>query len=191
MLLASAGCTLFTPLSDLSGGSPDIVRIDAGDEAPARASSSLFDAFTGNPADDDPRSIEVGVRFVADVPGVVTAIRFHRGTFNEGPHIGTLWGPDGSVLGSVAFPTAAGVGWQIGVLTTPVEIEAGTPYVASYHAPRGRYSSSQDFFVRAYAAPPLRVDVAGGIFVYADFPRLPTQSYRSSNYWVDVVFQAR
>jgi hypothetical protein len=78
---------------------------------------------------------------------------------------------------------------------TPVAVKAGTVYVASYFAPRGGYAvDSGAFATQGVDNGPvhlLRDGLAGanGLHAYAGCPHLPgTASYRSSDYWVDVVF---
>ena len=71
-------------------------------------------------------------------------------------------------------------------------VTAGTTYVAAYFAPNGHYARNLNYFTTAYSngAPPSpphhqrRVPLRhAGNF--------PTSSYRSSNYWVDIVFTAQ
>jgi hypothetical protein len=75
-----------------------------------------------------------------------------------------------------------------------VPIVAGTTYVASYHTNVGRYAFSGDYFAAAGVdSPPLfalQNGVAGGNGVYLYGPGgFPSQTFRSANYWVDVVFE--
>ena len=77
---------------------------------------------------------------------------------------------------------------------SPVAVTAGTTYVASYFAPVGHYSLSQNFFVtNGVDNVPLHaladgLDGSNGIFAYAASTTFPTSTFQSSNYWVDVVF---
>ncbi|HYH77963.1 MAG TPA: DUF4082 domain-containing protein, partial [Arthrobacter sp.] len=66
-------------------------------------------------------------------------------------------------------------------------------YVVSYYAPVGSYSSTRDYFNSAADSPPLHglasgVDGANGVYRYGSTVGFPTDSFRSTNYWVDVVF---
>ncbi len=73
-------------------------------------------------------------------------------------------------------------------------ITANTTYVASYHAPRGNYAVSEDFFgPRGVDTPPLHalrdgVDGGNAVYGYGPSGTFPTGTYRTENYWVDVVF---
>ena len=77
---------------------------------------------------------------------------------------------------------------------TPVQINAGATYVASYHAPKGRYSVTSNYFTSAYSSGPLTAlkSVPGSVngrYSYSTSPALPTTAYRASNYWVSPVYQ--
>ena len=77
----------------------------------------------------------------------------------------------------------------------PVAIAANTVYVASYHTTTGHYSINTNYFASSGAdnAPlhALANGVSGGngVFQYGASDLFPNQSWNSSNYWVDVVFQ--
>ncbi len=145
-------------------------------------------------AASDARSVEVGVRFRADVSGSITGIRFYKGAANTGPHTGTLWSSTGVRLASVTFPAETASGWQEATFTTPVAVTAGTTYVASYHATVGRYAVDTGYFsTSGTTRAPVRalangVDGPDGVYAYGSTPTFPTSTAGSSNYWVDVVF---
>ena len=46
----------------------------------------------------------------------------------------------------MTFTNETASGWQSAVLSTPVAVQAGQRYVASYLAPTGHYSYTPDFF---------------------------------------------
>ena len=77
---------------------------------------------------------------------------------------------------------------------TPVAITANTVYVASYHAPNGRYAVNTGYFASSgQDLPPLHalangVSGGNGVYAYGATPAFPTSTFQSSNYWVDVVF---
>ncbi len=139
-------------------------------------------------------ALEVGVRFEADVDGWIEGLRFYKGPGNTGTHVGSLWDGSGNLLARATFADETATGWQQVSFGTPVPITAGTAYVASYHAPNGRYPADNEWF--AYGptlSPPLRAvqdtdDEPNGVYVVSSVPRFPTNTYDSTNYWVDVVF---
>ncbi|MEO8629555.1 MAG: DUF4082 domain-containing protein, partial [Betaproteobacteria bacterium] len=142
----------------------------------------------------DTSSIEVGVKFRTDVSGYITGLRYYKASTNVGTHVGTLWSATGGVLGRATFTGETGSGWQQVNFATPVAVTAGTTYVASYHASGGHYAGDNNFFATAGVNNgPMHalgngVDGGNGVFVYNAAPTFPTQTFKSTNYWVDVVF---
>ncbi len=122
----------------------------------------------------------------------ITGIRFYKGSTNTGPHVGTLWSSTGSKLASATFTGESTSGWQEVAFTSPVPVTANTTYVASYLAPAGHYAVSESYFTSATTNGPLtaladNTDGPNGVYLYGA-GGFPTQTYASSNYWVDVVF---
>ncbi len=150
-----------------------------------------------NPNDPDSSSIEVGVKFTADVNGTIDGIRFYKGTGNTGTHIGDLWSASGTKLASATFSNETSSGWQQVDFATPVTITAGTVYVASYFAPAGHYAADGGYFSTSGAErPPLHalkdgVSGGNGVYSYGGTSTFPTNSFNAANYWVDVVFADR
>jgi hypothetical protein len=149
-------------------------------------------AVPGVANDPETGSVEVGVRFRSDVDGFITALRFYKGPLNAGIHTGSLWTNTGTLLGRVTFTNETPSGWQQADLPTPVAITANTIYVASYLAPVGRYSINQNYFTTAVDNPPLHAiansESPNGRYRYTATSAFPNSTFRSSNYWVDVVF---
>jgi hypothetical protein len=139
--------------------------------------------------------VELGIKFTADVNGLITGVRFYKGRRNTGTHTGTLWNSAGALLARATFTNETKSGWQQVNFATPVAITAGTVYVASYHTTVGNYAFDPRYFARTGVDnPPLHalgsaVSGGNGVFVYGA-SAFPTNSYQSSNYWVDVVFNA-
>jgi len=148
----------------------------------------------GTPADSDTAAVEVGGRFRADVAGQITAIKFYKGSGNGGTHVGHLWSATGSLLGTVTFSGETATGWQTATLATPVPISANTTYVVSYYAPTGRYAGDSGYFAAGgIDNGPLHaladgVDGANGVYRYGSGGGFPSNTWQSTNYWVDVVF---
>lgn len=138
--------------------------------------------------------MEVGVRFRADTDGFVTGVRFYKGTGNSGTHLGRLWTNTGTRLASATFTGETSTGWQQVTFSSPVAVTAGTTYVASYYAPVGRYSEDEGYLATAGVdrvplhAPADAVGNPNGVYRYGSGGGFPTSTYRSTNYWVDVVF---
>jgi len=148
----------------------------------------------GIAADPDTSAVEIGLKFRSDSNGVITGIRFYKGTANTGTHVGNLWTSSGQLLASVTFTNETASGWQQANFSTPVPISANTVYVASYHTNVGRYAGDNNYFATSGVdTPPLHAlpnSTTGGNGVYRyGSSGFPNQTYQASNYWVDVVFK--
>jgi Domain of unknown function (DUF4082)/Bacterial Ig-like domain/Bacterial Ig domain len=145
-------------------------------------------------SDSDTGSVNLGVKFRADVDGFITGIRFYKGVANTGTHIGTLWTSGGAQLATATFTNETASGWQQVNFSSPVAITAGVVYVASYLAPNGRYAGDNNYFATSGVDnPPLHalqngVSGGNGVYAYGAGTLFPASTFGSSNYWVDVVF---
>ena len=164
----------------------------SGSSCPCSAwSSATVPAVVSDP---DSAAQELGVKFRSSVSGYVTGIRFYKGSANTGTHVGNLWSSTGTRLATATFTNETVSGWQTVTFATPVAITANTVYVASYFAPNGRYSVNENYFATSGVTNGplylLRDGESGGNGLYAvrSTSGLPSSTYRSSNYWVDVLF---
>jgi hypothetical protein len=143
----------------------------------------------------DAAAVELGVKFRADGDGTINGIRFYKGSANTGTHAGHLWSAGGSLLGTVTFTGETASGWQTARFASPVAVRANTTYIASYHTDVGHYAANNGFFATSGVnAPPLHalasgVDGQNGVYHYGT-SAFPTDSFQSTNYWVDVVFKS-
>ena len=145
-------------------------------------------------ADPDASAVELGVKFTSDVNGLLAGIRFYKSATNTGTHTGTLWTGTGIQLATAVFGNETASGWQQVSFASPVLITANTVYVASYHTDIGHYAGDNNYFASAGVdSPPLhalRDGVSGGNGVYVYGPSaFPTNTFQSTNYWVDVIFR--
>jgi hypothetical protein len=188
-------------VSSLANGSSYTFKVAAingvGTGAESAASSAvtpydtIFDLATPGTIDaGDAGAVNLGVKFVSDVPGMVNGIRFYKAAANVGTHVGTLWTASGESLAQVTFTNETETGWQQATFSTPVKIQANTTYVASYLAPRGHYSANGPNLLTGANNPPLHAEAGAsdGVYVYGSGTKFPTATYQSSNYWVDVLF---
>jgi hypothetical protein len=146
----------------------------------------------------DTNSTEIGVLFRADASAYLTGIRFYKASTNTGTHVGHLWSQSGQLLGTATFPGETASGWQQGYFSSPVLINAGTPYIASYLAPSGHYSATSNYFASAGVDnPPLHALANGvsgpnGVYIYTASPgAFPTNTFQATNYWIDVLYAAQ
>lgn len=138
---------------------------------------------------NDPTSVELGVKFIAASSGAITGLTFYKGPQNVGTHTGHLWDASGNLLATVTFANETASGWQTAQFSSPVSIQAGATYVASYHT-SGYYSADGAFFASDYNNGPLTAPASGGngVYAYGATAVFPTNSYNAANYWVDVLF---
>ncbi|MFE6735653.1 DUF4082 domain-containing protein [Microbacterium sp. NPDC057650] len=142
-------------------------------------------------SDPDTAAVELGMAFRTSAPGQVTAIRFYKGTANTGTHTGSLWGPNGELLATVTFANESTSGWQRAALSTPVQLNAGAVYTVSYFAPSGRYSYTSAGFSSPVTNGVLSAETSdNGVYRYGAGSTMPTGTWNSTNYFVDVEFAA-
>lgn len=142
--------------------------------------------------DNDPNAVELGVKFWSELDGYIAGIRFYKGPQNTGTHVGSLWDASGQLLAQATFTGESESGWQQVLFDVPVPITANTIYIASYHTDVGYYSADNDYFATAGVdSSPLHALRDGesggnGVYLYGS-GGFPIHTWRSSNYWVDVI----
>ncbi|MCD5350978.1 DUF4082 domain-containing protein [Kineosporia mesophila] len=144
---------------------------------------------------DERRAVELGVKFTPEQDGRITGVRFYKGPDNVGTHVGTLWSATGAELARATFGPESSAGWQEVTFAQPVDVTAGRTYVAGYHTDTGGYAYTLNGFAgMGVARGPLGAPIGtttdpNGVYAYGAlaFP----SSGRSTNYWVDVLFQPK
>ena len=103
-----------------------------------------------------------------------------------------IWGPNGQRLAQVTFGGETASGWQRAALSTPVAITPGTVYTVSYLAPQGRYAYTPQAISSPVTSGALTaISPDNGRFRYGSGGAVPTDSWNSTNYFVDVEFVSR
>jgi hypothetical protein len=132
------------------------------------------------------------MRFIPDVAGYVTGVRFFKAPDNIGTHVGSLWSAAGTMLGAVTFTEETKSGWQLAYFPLPVAVAADTEYVISYNAPSGHYAADDGYLTNALSTPPLLALADGtegpnGVYQYGSgvFPSIGASA---TNFWVDPIF---
>lgn len=142
----------------------------------------------------DASAVELGLRFTPTDDGYISGVRFYKSAANTGIHTGSLWSPLGERLATVTFTGETGSGWQKATFSPSVPVIAGTRYTVSYTAPRGHYSvQSNAFWASGIAHEPLLVDGGFGAppaAVYGAPGEHPSNSFESSNYFVDAIYES-
>ncbi|MGC5020488.1 DUF4082 domain-containing protein [Micromonospora sp. DT47] len=203
----TAKTATFTPVA-LSAGQRFTASVTASDPNGNAMGTPEIWSFTTDPANTtihtlfsptdtpataavkDPGAVSVGVRFTSAADGSLIGVRFYKGTGNGGTHTGSLWSSTGARLATAAFVNESGSGWQTVYFAEPVQVTAGTTYVASYFAPRGNYAVTSGLFSSTWTNGPLSAPAGGnGVYVYGS-DAFPTSTWGSSNYWVEPLFVA-
>ncbi len=141
----------------------------------------------------DQSDYELGMRFTANAAGTITELRYFRGAADANDtdtRVLNLWSAAGGLLGSVTVSSTAGAsGWQVGILSAPIVIEAGATYTVSYGTTQN-YAVTANYFTAAHSGPDgvLTAGASGGVFAAGTPGVFPTATYNDSNYWVDVTF---
>jgi hypothetical protein len=144
-------------------------------------------------AANDPKSVELGIKFQASTPGDVIGLRFYKGPSNTGTHVADLWSSSGTLLAAATFTNETADGWQQVNFAAPVTIMPGTTYIASYHT-AGNYAADPGLLANAITNGPLTApssaSIGGnGVFAYGTGSLFPTNTYNATSYGVDVVFR--
>ena len=155
---------------------------------------SLWNPATTTPTvidGGDASAVELGVKFRSDISGFMAALRFYKSSGNIGTHVAHVWSSGGALLATATFTNETASGWQQANFASPINITAGTTYIASYHTDAGHYSATGAFFAAGgMDTAPLHAlsnaTALNGVYQYgpSSFPAL---SFNATNYWVDPV----
>ncbi|MBZ5647087.1 MAG: DUF4082 domain-containing protein [Acidobacteriia bacterium] len=191
---AAVGTTTVT-ITGTGGGITHTTTVTLTVQSGTAAASSIWSNATPAVVDAGAdSSVELGVKFTADIGGTIQGIRFYKAAANTGTHIGSLWDSQGHLLATATFTGETASGWQQVTFSSPVTITANTVYVASYHTSVGHYSLTSKYFATSGADnPPLHAPASGavggnGVYKYGASTVYPANSYNATNYWVDIVF---
>lgn len=188
------GAASFTyTISDGRGGT-STAAVNLTVAAPSTATSLFSPSDTPSlAADVDPRPVELGMKFVASASGQITGLKYYKSAQDTGTHVGSLWTSTGTLLASATFINETASGWQTVLFSQPVTISAGTTYIASYQS-NGHYAATPNYFTTTrtngyLSAPSSSTSGGNGIYAFGSGNEFPNQSWNSTNYWVDVLYQ--
>lgn len=200
-----ANALIFTPAAGYSGpasfsysvsdgrGGTSSATVNLTVKPPSTATTLFASSDTPSiAAVNDPSSIELGVKFTASSRGTIVGLRYYKSAQDTGTHVGSLWSSTGTLLASATFTNESPSGWQTVTFTQPVNISAGTTYVASYHS-NGFYAASPNYFTSSHSngaltAPSSASSSGNGVYAYGTGSLFPTSSFNATNYWVDVLY---
>jgi hypothetical protein len=134
---------------------------------------------------------ELGIRFKTTYTGTGATIRgirlYRRQGITSGLRV-SLWSETGQLVARTTGTqgTISNVEWQEVRFPSPVAIESGKTYTASYYiGPGGEFGHTNPYFTQTLARDYL--EAAPGAGVYGPDGGAPTNVYSSVNYWVDPV----
>jgi hypothetical protein len=141
-------------------------------------------------ADDTRNGLEVGVRFQTSHEVAITGVRIYR--YDPSTIRGSLWDSSGELLARGTFGPGPTSAWQDMEFASPVTIEPGRTYIASYFTPKTRYAFEYGYFTNAgRTVGPITALQAtsaqpNGIHCYDDAAcgSFPVRAFRDSTYWV-------
>jgi hypothetical protein len=150
---------------------------------PSVLHASTQDGRTGT----GPFSYELGVKIQVTSPVQLTAIRFYKDSQETGTHVGTVWSSSGSVLARVTFANETASGWQQQALPTLLVLQPGNTYVVSVGV-NSYFVDTPSGLANQFVTGPLQsvADGKNGVFA-SSAGSFPTQTYKSTNYFVDAV----
>jgi hypothetical protein len=197
----------FTPTAGFAGGVTYTATVTAQDTQARPMSAPYSWSFTTTPYTDvrtllptgalpqntssgDSDSVSLGVKFTPQTDGKVIGVRYYKGPGNTGTHTGSLYSAGGQLITKATFGAGTSSGWQKVFFAQPVNVTAGTTYVAAYWASNGNYANSPGYFNEAYATDDRYLTAPGGdngVYGYGG-DVFPNSSYNSTNYWVDPLY---
>lgn len=151
-------------------------------------STFLGDPTPSSLVSGDTQAVELGVQLTTSAPITVEGLRYHRGTDPGAGGTGTIWSAEGTALATVDFGTDTDPGWHTALLDEPLSLAAGTTFTISRHSPDGGYAYTSGGFTDGHSAGALNLTEANGRFVYGSGGVVPTQTWGSTNYFVDLLY---
>lgn len=143
---------------------------------------------------NDNTPVTLGVRFIPNADGYITGVRFYKDVTMTDTHTGSLWDYGGNLLATGTYSGETASGWQDLTFASPVQVTAGSTYVATMYTPTGKYIANGAYFNTGISNYPLSApggsDFHGpaGVFSYGG-DQYPSNSFNNGNYWVDVTFR--
>ena len=164
-------------------------------DCPCPLMISDLPTVTGQPVQDfrpgpGPFSYELGTKVRVSEPAELTALRFYKAPGETGVHLGRVWSADGQELAQATYEDETAAGWQRQALSTPLALEPGVTYVLSVGV-HDYYAKTPGGLATPLAYGPLRTvdDGANGVYA-ATAGNFPSETFQSSNYFVDGVARA-
>jgi hypothetical protein len=143
-------------------------------------SPMLTDASDGVP-------YELGMKFQLARSGQITAIRYWKSPSDSAVHVGRIWSASGTLLASVTFTGESSIGWQQQALEAPLSVQSNTVYVVSVNS-GGNFPTTVSGLATAITNGDISSVADGSNALFGTPGVFPTRSFRSANYFRDIVF---
>jgi hypothetical protein len=128
----------------------------------------------------------MGVKVRVSQVARLTAIRFYKSPGEGGTHVGRVWTAGGTQIASVAFSGESGSGWQQQPLASPIALSPGQTYVVTVGI-NDLYVVTTGGLASPVTSGPLTSVADGANGVFGPLGSFPTDSWGSSNYFIDTV----
>ena len=177
-----------TPVSDPVVSDPVVYELPVTEDQGTTMLTTQVPALAD--ASDGGVSYELGMKFQSAVAGNITAVRHWKSPSETGSHVGRIWTATGTLLATVTFSNETASGWQQQALTTPLSIQPNTTYVVSVNV-NNHFPDTYDELGTPIVNGNLSsvADGNNGVHGAASYlGTFPTNSYRNSNYYRDIVF---
>jgi hypothetical protein len=142
----------------------------------------LSSEVPGSHFNEPDKPVELGVRFSIENGGHITAIKWYASA--SGQYVANLYQGEQKIF-STPF-AASSRGWVL--IPVDILLIAGE-YTASVFAPNGRYGSRNNVFNTVRTRGNLSAPISAGKYTYNATSAFPTEVYRNSSYYVDIVFK--
>lgn len=141
----------------------------------------------------DNNAVTLGVKFYSTQAGSISGIRFYRGATNSAGYVVKLFSGAGARLAQARSTgdTCTVPCWEQINFSAPISIAANTTYIAAYYTSNGRYAGDNNGLTNGKTSTPLIAPASaqsGGNGVYTYSTGFPNQTYKATNYWVDIAF---
>jgi hypothetical protein len=161
--------------------------------------NSIWSGAAPSSNDEVDASVTLGMKFQSSVAGFVKGVRFFTHSTPSGTYRANLWattGPNaGNSIASATFSSVTGDSWNQVLFPAPVQIQANTTYIVSYHTASGAYTSTGNGLAGSVTNGPLTALASNGgpwgpngVYSYGANPTFPSNTFGNTNYWVDLLF---
>jgi Domain of unknown function (DUF4082) len=169
-----------------------VIILSNGNASFAQSINIFGKSVPKNPIDDG-NAVTLGVKFWSSQPGTISGIRFYRAVASPQGYVANLYSAEGTLLGSATIAQESGPlpGWQEADFVSPIPISANTTYIAAYYSAVGHGAWDEWGLSNGATNGPLTAPASsavGGNGVYHYNNTFPSNTYDSSNYYVDVAF---